>query len=107
MRIKNETNQKIVNHEIKNNKFYISFVRKCEELDYRNFDKFSKVIKLAIDKGFDTIYVDCANLAYIDSSGLGKLINFSKNINVVLSNVSVEIHTVFRVTRTEKFFEFR
>ncbi len=60
-----------------------------------------------MDKGYDTIVIDFDNLSYIDSSGLGKLINFSKDVNIVLLNVSDEIRTVFRVTRTERFFEFK
>ncbi len=56
-----------------------------------------------------TILANFSELNYIDSSGIGALIllmNTAKNLNVelVLYNISKEIHNVFKIAYLDKFF---
>lgn len=55
------------------------------------------------------IHIDCANLDYIDSTGLGALVGVLKNIKthdkeIHLSNVKPNILKLFRITNLDKVF---
>ncbi|OHD66854.1 MAG: hypothetical protein A2176_12355 [Spirochaetes bacterium RBG_13_51_14] len=66
--------------------------------------------KTLISGGALKIYVDLKELEYIDSSGIGVMINTAKvirkqNGDIVLANVSDEIKYIFKVINLENFIK--
>lgn len=89
-----------------NNKFVIFMPRIESEIDYNNIKELSQLIDKGVEEGFDVIYIDCTNLIFIDSSGLGRLIVASKKAKISLINMNKEIKKVFQYTNLLPFFKF-
>ena len=69
------------------------------ELDIATVDKFKKMVDEARD-GISGMVLDMAKLSFVDSTGVGGLLNVVKslkndNINVKVHNVSEEVYEVF------------
>ena len=69
------------------------------ELDIATVDKFKKMVDEARD-GISGMVLDMAQLSFVDSTGVGGLLNVVKslkndNINVKVHNVSEEVYEVF------------
>jgi anti-sigma B factor antagonist len=67
-------------------------------------------LKTLISGGALKIFIDLKNLAYIDSSGIGVLINAAKLVrkdkgDIILANVSGEIKNIFKVINLENFIK--
>jgi anti-sigma B factor antagonist len=67
-------------------------------------------LKTLISGGALKIYIDLKSLTYIDSSGIGVLINAAKlirknNGDIILANVSGEIKDIFKVINLENFIK--
>lgn len=63
-----------------------------------------------ISGGARKIFVDLKNVEYIDSSGIGVLINSAKLIrkqkgDIVLANVSEEVRNIFKVINLDEFIK--
>lgn len=55
------------------------------------------------------IYIDCANLYYMDSTALGALVGVLKNVkacgfNMYLRNVKPNLQKIFKITNLDKVF---
>jgi anti-sigma B factor antagonist len=64
--------------------------------------------KTLVEGGALKIYIDMQNLEYIDSSGIGIIINTAKLLrkrkgDLVIANVSEKIKDIFTVIKLEKF----
>ena len=67
-------------------------------------------LKTIVDGGAIKILLDLQNLEYIDSSGLGMLINVAKMLrkiegDLVMFNVSADIRNVFKVIKLQEFIK--
>ncbi len=63
-----------------------------------------------IRQGDKKIVVDCANLSYIDSSGLATLIEMLQRLKKVggklkLCSLAAKVKSIFEVTKLDKLFE--
>lgn len=94
------------NYKIENNIFWIFLNKVGSEIDYNNIDDLSEIFKKAEEKKYNTIFFDCKNLRFLDSSGLGRLITASKKFKITLKNVSEEILKIFKITNVTAFFNF-
>lgn len=61
-----------------------------------------KAIGGAIEKGFKKILIDCSNLIYISSAGLGVFMSYieefeAKNVQLVIYGLSEKVHNVFQI----------
>jgi anti-sigma B factor antagonist len=79
------------------------------EIDIYNSTDMKKQLNLLMDEHIADMYVDCKNLEYIDSTGLGALVGVLKNIKshdkeMHLSHVKANILKLFRITNLDKVF---
>lgn len=93
-------------HEITDNKYYVLIREPETEIDYLNISDFNSVLLQGVELGYQKIYIDCRNLTYIDSIGLGNLMILSKKAEVVLLNIRPEIKEALKVTKFSPFFTF-
>lgn len=94
------------NYKIDNKKFYLYLINPGSEIDYNNIEEMTGLIKKAVEEGYKEMYFDFKNLKFIDSSGLGRLITASKQLKVVLLNVSEDVMKIFKITNITAFFNF-
>lgn len=94
------------NYKVEENKFYIFALREKTELDYSNLDEFRSLITLGIKKGYPSIFIDCQNLLFLDSSGLRVLLFTATKLPITLLNVNDNLQRIFKITNTEKSFTF-
>ncbi|MFA4973512.1 MAG: STAS domain-containing protein [bacterium] len=79
-------------------------------LDADTVTSFKKVAYDLVGAGSTRIVIDCANLTFIDSMGLGVLISLlrrvrQRNGDVKVASLSDEVKTIFEVTRLHRLFE--
>lgn len=79
-------------------------------LDADTVSAFKKVAYGLVGGGATRFVIDCADLTFIDSMGLGVLISLlrrvrSKNGDVKVSGLSEEVKTIFEITRLHKLFD--
>lgn len=79
-----------------------------QKIDIDNSNDLWIYLKTLIAGGAQKIYIDLGKVSYIDSSGIGVLINTAKLIrkhkgDIVMSNVSDEIKSIFKVIKLEDF----
>ena len=72
------------------------------EVDASSSIHLDKALRKAIDQNFKKILVDCNNLNYISSAGLGVFMSYiqdfqSQNINLVLFGLSDKVKNVFEI----------
>lgn len=94
------------NYVIMDNKFYIVFNELGSEIDYLNASEFSQLLSKGIGMGYKQIYIDCKNLAYIDSIGLGNLMAYSRRAEIILLKISKEIKRAIEVAKFASYFKF-
>lgn len=92
--------------KIEENKFIIFLPKIESEIDYNNIMELSDLIGKGIEMGHVAVIIDCTNLIFIDSSGLGKLIVNSRKVKITLKNLNKEIKKVFHYTNLLPFFTF-
>lgn len=78
------------------------------ELDHSNTEELVDIIELALTEGKKNIILDLSNVHYIDSSGLGALIQIHKtakqqNAHFSLLNPTKTIKRVLNMTRISTF----
>ncbi len=79
-----------------------------QKVDIDNSNDLWIYLKTLVAGGAQKIYIDLRNVGYIDSSGIGVFINTAKLIrkhkgDIVMSNVSDEIKSIFKVIKLEDF----
>jgi len=79
------------------------------EIDIYNSTQLKeKLSSLVQDKPID-LHINCSQLEYIDSTGLGALVAILKkakqnNLNVTLSNLKPNVAKLFKITNLDKVF---
>jgi len=79
------------------------------EVDIYNSAEMKTTLTKLMDENEADIYVDCAHLEYIDSTGLGALVGVLKHVKgcnktLHLSSVKPNILKLFRITNLDKVF---
>ncbi len=92
--------------KIKDKKFYLEFKKPKMSIDIKNIKEFSEVVNNSIEKGVDAVQIDLKNLDFIDTSGLGKLLAFSRKVKIILLNVDPKIKKIMDITNLSAFFNF-
>ena len=97
-----------INEENINFNSIIFKIQTDNTINYKNANTISVLLYALITGGAIKIIINMKSLKYIDSSGIGALIKYTKYIrknngNIVLCNVSQEIHEVFTVINLHKF----
>jgi anti-sigma B factor antagonist len=76
---------------------------------YETEKDFKKYISNFIDQGEIKIVLDCNNLSYVNSAGLGLLINLHKSAKsqggaINLTNLNSDITELFQITNLNQIF---
>lgn len=79
------------------------------EIDIYNAPQLKEKLHEIITKQSGDIVMDCKDLKYIDSTGLGVLISVLKRVkeydgNIVIKNLKPYIHKIFIITGLDKIF---
>lgn len=82
------------------------------EIDIYTSPEFKKIVLDAFDSRETDISIDCINLEYMDSTGLGALIYILKKLKekeykIYLSNIKPNIRKLFDITKLDKLFIIR
>lgn len=79
-------------------------------LDADTVAAFKKVAYDMVTAGTTRFIIDCTNLSFIDSMGLGVLISLLRRVrsrdgDVKVAALSDEVKTIFEITRLHRLFE--
>lgn len=79
-------------------------------LNATNAPKLKKYVTGLVDSGSLTFVCDMSDLKFIDSSGLGALVSFMRQVSskkgtICLSGLSAEVQSLFELTRMHKIFD--
>ncbi|MBA1334759.1 MAG: Anti-sigma B factor antagonist RsbV [Firmicutes bacterium] len=79
------------------------------EIDIYSAAEFKKALNSAFEEKIDDLYLDCKELSYMDSTGLGVLIGALKRIkeqdkNIYLKNLKPNVMKLFLITGLDKIF---
>ncbi len=79
-------------------------------LDADTVSAFKKLAYDLVGKGTKRFVIDCADLTFIDSMGLGVLISLLRRVrqqegDVKVAGLSDEVKTIFEITRLHRLFE--
>lgn len=79
------------------------------EIDIYNSTQLKEKLNSLIQDKPANLYINCINLDYIDSTGLGALVAVLKkakqfNFNVTLSNLKPNVSKLFKITNLNKVF---
>lgn len=79
-------------------------------LDADSISAFKKIAYDLVDKGAIRLVVDCANLTFVDSMGLGVLISLLRRArerqgDVKVASLTDDVRTIFEITRLHRLFE--
>lgn len=96
----------IIDYQIIDNKFYVKFTKTNSEIDFNNVNELHLILSKGIEMEHENIYIDCKNLSFVDSTGLGLLTSFSKKIKIILLNVPYEIKEILNLSYLNQFFHF-
>jgi anti-sigma B factor antagonist len=93
-----------------NDKLNIWGVDLSGEIDIYNADKLRENLHELINKNPASINIDCKNLKYIDSTGLGVLVSALKKVKdydgeVALKNLKPHIAKIFELTGLSKIMK--
>ena len=63
-----------------------------------------KAVLESLDEDVETLVIDCGKIEYISSSGIREIVAAHKKMNgkLTLTNVSMEVRDVFRLTGLDK-----
>lgn len=81
------------------------------EIDLRSSpDLRTKLIGLCREIGSDTVLLDLSGVSYVDSSGVGTLVEFKRRLkqsngDVILLGMQPRVKSVFEITRLDQFFQ--
>lgn len=79
------------------------------EIDIYTAAEFKKQLNVVIDENPGDLHIDCSELQYIDSTGLGVLIGALKRMkeqdrDIYLTNLKPNIRKLFSITGLDKIF---
>lgn len=79
------------------------------EIDIYTAAEFKKQINAAIEEVTGDLHIDCSELQYMDSTGLGVLIGALKRMkeqgrNIYLENLRPNVRKLFAITGLDKIF---
>jgi anti-sigma B factor antagonist len=88
----------------------VSVVHCGGSLDADSIAAFKKIAYELVDKGATRLVVDCSNLTFVDSMGLGVLISLLRRVrqgngDVKMASLSDDVKTIFEITRLHRLFE--
>lgn len=88
----------------------VSVVHCGGSLDADSIAAFKKIAYELVDKGATQLVVDCSNLTFVDSMGLGVLISLLRRVrqgngDVKMASLSDDVKTIFEITRLHRLFE--
>ncbi len=80
------------------------------ELDLKAKDKSEKFILDQLAKKPEVVCIDCSELTYIDSSGLGVLVGLSKkakelNFELIICEIDSKVSSVFDISKLDQFLK--
>jgi len=89
---------------------FICKVNVINKLDQDNCEEFEFILTTLTKGGLGKLMFDLDELRYIDSSGIGKMINITKNMRALKGNVAVtrcspNVMEVFTLVHLEKFIK--
>ncbi|QZY55045.1 STAS domain-containing protein [Crassaminicella profunda] len=79
------------------------------EIDIYTASELKETLMAMLDEHKENIKIDCAELGYIDSTGLGVLIGALKRLkkydkNIIIVNPKANVSKLFRITGLNKIF---
>lgn len=79
------------------------------EIDLRSSPKLRAALLQVADRKPTRVIVDLAGVTYVDSSGVGTLVEFKRRLEraggkVVLSGLQPRVRSVFEITKLDQFF---
>lgn len=82
------------------------------EIDIYTSPKFKQKVLDAFDNDEKDLLIDCKNLEYMDSTGLGALIYILKKVKekdhkIYIDNIKPNIKKLFDITKLDKLFIIR
>lgn len=89
----------------------IRFTEANSEIEFNNVAELKKILDDLITRGTAKILIDFKNVIYIDSSGLGILIDAVKRLTKMngelgILSISKEVLEVFTATKIGQYFRF-
>lgn len=78
-------------------------------IDVYNSIEFTKHINLIANHGYNNIILDCSELNYIASSGVGSFTSIvktleQKNGKLIFACLQKQVYDIFRILKMDKFF---
>jgi len=88
----------------------VTVVRVEGQLIVGNRQELKALIQEALESGHRRFLIDCAQTAYIDSSGLGALVTISKKIREAggelrLAGLNDDLRSLFELTKLDSLFQ--
>jgi len=85
-------------------------VKICGEIDIYNAAQLKEELTDAVSETMSNMVIDCYNLTYIDSTGLGVLISVLKKLKeqgygIKIMNLKPHIYKIFELTDLQRLFE--
>ncbi|MBN1898014.1 MAG: STAS domain-containing protein [Spirochaetes bacterium] len=97
--------------EINDHLFIVRIEEENTSIDINNVGELKKLLKNGIEQGFKKIIVDFQKIDYIDSSGLGCLMDVMKDLKgkggeLGILSISSDVLEVFTATKIGQYFKF-
>lgn len=92
--------------------YYIVRVEKREaSIDINNVTELKKLLKSGMEQGYKKLIIDFQNVTYIDSSGLGCLLDIMKELKekdgeLGILSISKDVLEVFTATKIGQYFKY-
>tara|TARA_B100001964_G_C13996361_1_gene492940 strand:+ start:170 stop:517 length:348 start_codon:yes stop_codon:yes gene_type:complete len=88
----------------------VSILQCGGNLDADSVGSFKQVTNGLVDEGSINLVVDCADLDFVDSMGLGALISLLRRVrqregDLKVAALSEDVKTIFEITRLHRLFE--
>lgn len=82
------------------------------EMDINSYSEVKEELNSMVEKDAVDIEIDCANLSYIDSTGIGVLIGILKKLKkydkkIFIINTKENIRRLFNITGLDKIFDIK
>ncbi len=95
----------------KNNYTIIKNIKNHAEIQLTNIGELKKILNELINSGKKNILIDFENVFYIDSAGLGTLLDAmkklkEKNQELGILSISKDLLEVFTATKIAQYFKF-
>ncbi|NET00967.1 MAG: STAS domain-containing protein [Sphaerospermopsis sp. SIO1G1] len=89
---------------------HVKVIKLNENLNAETSPKFQQEVAQILGSDVETVLVDCQNITFLDSSGLGSLVLAFKtlrnaNIEMVLCSVKEEVKMIFELTSMSEIID--